>query len=101
MDGSETESRGGVGKTIDTPPVSDDRISGDGATVFSPLCGLRPPGYGETLGYLYTLPTQHKAVWCCSGDHKIILTQAPKEETGATLHITPDTALSMAHAAPP
>lgn len=77
----EAESRGGVGKTIVTPPVSDDRISGAGGTVFSPLCGFLPPGYGETLGYLFNLPAQPKVAWCCSADHKIIPTQTQKEET--------------------
>lgn len=35
-------------------------------------CGLQPSGYGEALGYLYTLPVQHKAARPRFSDHKII-----------------------------
>lgn len=73
--------REGGRTVIVTPPVCDSRISGAVGFVFSPLCGLQPPGYGEASGYLYTLPVQHKAAQCCSADHKIISTLPARSMT--------------------
>lgn len=67
---------------IVTPPACDGRISGTSGVVFSPLCGLQPPGYVEALGYLYTLPVPHKAAYRCSADHKIIPTDQETRDPG-------------------
>lgn len=82
---------------IVTPPACDGRISGTSGVVFSPLCGLQPPGYVEALAYLYTLPVPHKAAYRCSADHKIIPTETKKQETLVRRHVKPDTALNMSH----